>query len=279
VGFAILRVVLGVLLLAAAGLKLSDPSVDAFGGLELLSSPQWGMAAIEAEALLGLWLLAGVFPRLLWMAALTFFALLASASLYLGIEGQPSCGCFGAKLPVSPWYALGLDVVAVTALMWLRPPLGDRAEVPYSTILRRALLLVAGSVMVLTVGFGGLTWIYGSPYAVLTRFGAESISIEPGLTDIGNIQRLQTRSLTVVLRNQTDHPIRILGGTADCSCVTTDDLPVVVPARGTQPIQIKVIFRGQPAKFRRNFFLYTDDEDQPLAVARIQGRILEAVDP
>lgn len=93
------------LLLVTAGLKLVDPSPDAFSGLELLSSSRWRMAAIEAEALLGLWLLTGAHPRLLWLATMFCFSLLASVSVYLGIEGQSSCGCFGARLPVSPWYA------------------------------------------------------------------------------------------------------------------------------------------------------------------------------
>lgn len=61
-GFTITRLVLGVLLLTSAALKLFDPSPDTLSALELLSSPRWQMAAIEVEALLGLWLLTGGIP-------------------------------------------------------------------------------------------------------------------------------------------------------------------------------------------------------------------------
>jgi hypothetical protein len=88
-------VVLGLLLITTAGLKLFDPSPDTLGGLELLSSPHWRLAAIYAEAALGVWLLIGSLPRLLWVGALVGFSLLASASLYLAIDGQsfPQCSC------------------------------------------------------------------------------------------------------------------------------------------------------------------------------------------
>jgi hypothetical protein len=166
-GFTAVRIALGVLLLATAGLKFFDPSPDAFSGLELLSSPRWHMAAIEAEALLGLWLLRGAYPRLLWMAALSCFTLLASVSWYLGSEGQSSCGCFGAKLPVSPWYALGLDLIAVASLVWWRPRQRQQTAWPYSATMRRVLATASGAGVILAVIFGGLTWIYGSPYNAL----------------------------------------------------------------------------------------------------------------
>jgi hypothetical protein len=172
-GFTITRLVLGVLLLTTAALKLFDPSPDTLSALEMLSSPRWQMAAVEAEALLGLWLLTGAFPLMLWVAALLCFALLASVSLYLGIEGQSSCGCFGAKLPVSPWYAMGLDLAAIAALVGWRPHQGYR---PDSATMRRILAVAAGTGVILAVGFGGLTWMYGSPYEALLHVRGESIT-------------------------------------------------------------------------------------------------------
>jgi hypothetical protein len=217
--FTVVRILLGVLLIAAAGLKLFDRSPDPIERMGLLASPHWHMTAIEAEALLDLWLLTGAFPRLLWLAALLCFSLLGGMSLYLGIEGQASCGCFGAKLAVSPWYALGLDLAAVASLVWWRPRQGPRTEVPYSATVRGVLWIAAGSGAVLAVGFAGLSWIYGSPHEALLRLRGESMTVDPWVTDFGDCRRLETRSLSVRLTNQTDHAIQILGGTADCSCI------------------------------------------------------------
>ena len=212
-GFLVVRIALGVLLLATAGLKFVDPSPDALSGLELLSSPRWRMAAIEVEAFLGLWLLAGAFPRLLWSMALLCFALLAGVSLYLGIEGQSSCGCFGAKLPVSPWYAMGLDMTSVASLLWWRPRPRQQTEVSYSVALRRTLAVVAGAGAILVVGFGGLTWMYGSLSGVLVHLRDESMIVHPSVPDAGDGGRV-TDDVDVLPR-PLDLGERRLGTTAE----------------------------------------------------------------
>ena len=52
--------------------------------------------------------------------ALFAFALFAVVSGYEGVHGAESCGCFG-EVAISPWYAFALDVVAVGALILIRP--------------------------------------------------------------------------------------------------------------------------------------------------------------
>ena len=96
-GLTVVRVTLGVILLSASGLKLLSWGDDSGLGssLALLYDPFWRMAAVEVEALLGLWLLVGLWPRALWWSALLWFLLLSGTSFYLGLVGQPSCGCFG----------------------------------------------------------------------------------------------------------------------------------------------------------------------------------------
>lgn len=118
----IICLALGLLLLTAACLKLYDYSLDGVSRWAFLSSARLYIVVIAAEGGLGLWLLIGHPTRLLWFAALLFFAALAGVSVYLALAGQPSCGCFG-KLAVSPWYSFGLDMLAVAALVFFRPEL------------------------------------------------------------------------------------------------------------------------------------------------------------
>lgn len=119
-GFTIIRILLGMLLLAAAGFKAYAVWIDPNPVITIFSSPRWQVAFIELETVLGLWLLAGVYPSVGWLAALEAFSLFGTSSLYLAIVGQPSCGCFG-KVSVSPLYAFALDVMAVVALAYWRP--------------------------------------------------------------------------------------------------------------------------------------------------------------
>lgn len=90
----IVLIVLGLLLLATALLKAQGPSDGALGQNMILFSPRFRFAVMEAEAMLGLWLLSGWAKRMAWFFAATFFLVVAGISLSLGLIGQSSCGCF-----------------------------------------------------------------------------------------------------------------------------------------------------------------------------------------
>jgi hypothetical protein len=278
-GFTVVRILLGILLIVAAGLKLLDRSPDPLARAGWIFSPHWHLAAIEAEAILGIWLLTGAVPRLLWLVALLCFCLFASVNLYLGIEGQPSCGCFGAKLAISPWYALVLDLAAVASLVWWRPRQGHRTEMPYLAMLPRGLAVAGGSGVILVAVFGGLTWIYGSLPETLLHLRAEPLTIEPSVTDLGVIPSGETRSFTVWLTNHSNHPIRIIGGTVDCSCNATTDLPLTVPRRQAREVTIHAEFRGRARVFQRPFVLYAEDTSQPTVAGVVKGHVVESPEP
>jgi hypothetical protein len=272
VGFAVVRILLGAVLLGAAVLKVLWPG-DAFSfgsSLDWLSEPTWRLAAAEIEALLGVWLLTGLWKRALWWAALLWFCGLAGASLYLGVVGQPTCGCFGSKLPLSPWYAFGLDLAAVAALFLFQPPQVWRID---WVDLRRLLLTAAGAGGILAVLAGGLTWAYGSPGEALIQLRGESITVEPRISDVGDVQAPDVRSIPIRLVNHTDHPVCVYGGKADCSCVVWDDLPVMVPPHGDQSVTIRILFRGSPKPVKHSFLLFTDAPSQTAAYGEVRAKL------
>ncbi len=278
-GFKLVRIILGVLLLVTAGLKLFDPSPDSFSGLDLLSSPRWRMAAIEAEALLGLWLLTGAYPRLLWLTGVLCFSLLAGVSFNLGLEGRSTCGCFGASMSVSPWYALTLDVFAVCFLVWWRPLQKYQEDGSYAGNLHRVYTVVMGVIMILVIVFGGMTWIFGSPFVAIHFLRGESIAVEPITTHVGDVIAGDRRNFTIRLSNLRDRPVKILGGTAKCSCIATAELPIVIRPNETQQINVEINLGVSPGRFQRSFGLYTDDERQPEITAWFDGRIIESPSP
>jgi hypothetical protein len=277
-GWRVVSLLLGVLLLTTAGLKFFDPSPEAIDELANLFSQRWRMAAIEAEALLGLWLLTGVFPQLLWIAAFLGFTFLAGASLLLGIDGQPSCGCFGAKLPVNPWYTFGGDL-AVLAALWYWRPTSPSLSMDGDSLARSLLLglrRTAGIAVILAIGTGVLFAIDRSPLDALAFLRGESITIDPVVLDVGSGNFGEERMVPVRVTNHTDRAILITGGSADCKCVTTVDLPLLVPARETRTLQIKVRFVGKAGKFRQRFKLI--DENAIVTVAHVRGHTVNAPD-
>ncbi len=121
-GYDVVRIVLGLVLLTAAGLKGHQLATEPVPGTGLLTSRWFLIGVVEFELFFGLWLLFALYPRRTWQAALLCFSGFACVSLYKALSGEATCGCFG-RVPVNPWYRFMLDTAAVTALLrW--PPRG-----------------------------------------------------------------------------------------------------------------------------------------------------------
>jgi hypothetical protein len=265
-------VVLGVLLLAAAGLKAHGLALEPTGEHTLLSSPRLQIATVEVEVLLGLWLLSGQARRAAWAVALGFFGILAGVSLYLALIGQRSCGCFG-EVQVSPWLTLSLDVAAIVALVIWRPRAEDRGVQAswFGPVLKTA----AGALVILTLFVGAALALFDSPAEALAKLRGEAITVEPAVSEVGEGVRGEARVFRLSLTNQTAEPIRVVGGTTDCSCITTGDLPITLAPGETGSIAVRVRFSGSPGKFQHRFVLYTDAEQQRVVVARFAGRVTD----
>ncbi len=225
-GFTLLRLILGLILFLAAGLKAHQLATDPLetlahvsplpsgeGGVRaflplgegrvralapLLHSRPFLIAVVECELLFGLVLLSGIFgkgdrsnlperpdqppvgarcfaqigpvpfsePKVTWALSLLCFGGFALISLYKGISGDASCGCFG-RVPVNPWYTFGLDATAVLALVRWRPRGLPRSHL--NTFSRFATI-------------AALWLLVGTPVALATR--SEPVG---KLTDLGEV--------------------------------------------------------------------------------------------
>ena len=120
-GYDVVRILLGLVLLTAAGLKGHQLATEPAVGTGLLDSRWFLIGVVEFELLFGLTLLAGIFPKSTWIAALACFACFAGVSAVKAVLGDASCGCFG-RVPVNPWHTFGLDLTAIVALLRWQPP-------------------------------------------------------------------------------------------------------------------------------------------------------------
>jgi hypothetical protein len=208
--------VLAGLLLAAAGLKLQGMAVEPVARMGLFSMPAIQIGIIEFEIFLALWLLLGKQAIGSWVTALGVFAGFAAVSAYQGLIGRASCGCFG-QLSVSPWYACGIDLLVLLALILGRP---DFAAVRRQPRLLLASFLPAvyglvGAAIVLA-SLTSLAFVfYGSPDAALAHFRGERVSLYPKLVDVGTGFPGEQREARIEIVNRTDHAIRLIGGAKD----------------------------------------------------------------
>jgi hypothetical protein len=280
-GFVVVRWLLGMLLLAAAALKVAGLGVAAVGPIGIFSSPAFQVGVVGFEVFLALWLLSGRNLIGSWLMALGAFVAFAGVNLYLAWIGQASCGCFG-RLSVNPWYVLGLDVGILVALVAARPDLGPlwanpRAAV--SRVLAHAVLGLIGVAAVLAALAGVAYLGFGSPDAALAYLRGERISVRPWLVDIGAGAPGETRETVAELVNRTDEPVRLVGGTADCSCTVLGDLPVTIPAKESRTITVQLKLPRTPGIFKRDVLLLAEDNGLRAVPFRLAGRIKRPEQP
>jgi hypothetical protein len=270
-----LWVAVGLFLVTAAGLKAHGLAADPYSSDSIFFTPRLQIATIEVEVLLGLWLLSGWSARAAAVAASGFFGILGAASLYLALAGQRSCGCFG-RLTVSPWLTFIFDIAAIGALApcWYHRthPL-DRSPFAWlSGVLKTG---AGAAAFLVLIGGSFLLLAFDNPADAVARLRGESLTVDQGVSQLGDGVAGEKRTFTMRLRNHTDRPIRVVGGTTTCACIATKDLPIIVPPHDAQPMEVQMTFRGGTGRFQHRFVLYTDDEQQQVVVARFSGRVVE----
>ena len=128
---AVARWLLGALLVVAGALKIGHPVdlASAIAGFRLLPPELVAPLAVVLpyfEVLLGLYLLAGLFTRVVAWIAAAQFAIYAAAIASAVLRGIPAnCGCFGpGDTAVADWphVAFDLALAAVAAFIAIRAP-------------------------------------------------------------------------------------------------------------------------------------------------------------
>ncbi|NIT55627.1 MAG: hypothetical protein GWN00_05125 [Aliifodinibius sp.] len=119
---------LGILLLTTAVLKGWQLLTEPVTNEDIWSYRPFLILTVEFEIAFGIWLLSGLFKKAAWLAALTCFSLFSFITLYKGLSGAESCGCFGT-VHVNPWLTLfAIDLPAVIALSIFRQVLSFKCK-------------------------------------------------------------------------------------------------------------------------------------------------------
>jgi hypothetical protein len=145
------RILTACVLLTAAGLKGYQLSTEPSPDLGLLSNRWLLTLGLQIEIILGAWLLSGAARRWSWRAAGAMFAVFSAITLYKGLAGQSSCGCFG-RVEISPWYTLVLDLGILAALIGFRATPETPARQPARLKLRVSIAALLAAVCCITAG-------------------------------------------------------------------------------------------------------------------------------
>ncbi len=120
-GRSIIPKLLGLLLLMGAILKGHELLTRPVANADVWTNRVFLIFVVEFELALSVWLLSGLYKKAAWLAATACFSLFSCITLYKGLTGAASCGCFGT-VHVNPWITLFcIDLPAVAALVAFRP--------------------------------------------------------------------------------------------------------------------------------------------------------------
>ena len=240
----------GVLLLLAAGLKAVSDSTT---GITLpgVSASWLHLVSIAYQIALGSWLVSGAARPGAWLVACVTFALFLAVSLYNVRVGSASCGCFG-ELSVHPWWAAGLDMIVLLALLVIgRPSRSMRSAVVPAVLFAANFGFIIG-LLSLTAFFTGSTEL------ALASVRGESIVVTPAVLDFGSAAGGEAVEASATVHNRTAVTISVVGGTSDCSCATVGPLPVEVPPGESRAVTIRLRLPKEAGQVRRTSQLWTD---------------------
>jgi hypothetical protein len=256
--------VVGSVLLGAAALKLIGIPFDPVSASPLPLPPGVTLLVVEWELLLGTAMLLGLLPAVTRWAAVGTFAAFAAASGYAGWVGQADCGCFG-RLAVNPWAVCAFDVAAVT--LFARTGPGPAAARPGDW---RAVRVAGAAAVVFNGVVAGYAVRAGSLAGGLATLGGMELTADPPVIDYG--EQIGDRSVerSVRLVNHSDRPLRVSGGTSDCRCVATDDLPLTIAPGGAAAIRVRLKLPAGEGRFARTVWLWSD-ADRRLSEFRLTG--------
>jgi len=250
----VIEMTVGLGLLIAGGLKLAGLTGPALPAVGWTAALPVQVAAGMWEVVVGTLLVVGASRPLGWWLGIATFLGFTAVSLQLARQGVARCGCFGA-VPASPWQAFAIDVVALILLLTARSG-GQRS---LGGVRLRAVAGVGlGAVGMLGVAVVGGSLAFGSLTATLAHLRGATVEA-PSYLDLGAAPPGQTITNSAAITNWTDNPVRLIGGTSDCTCLTTGELPVTIPAGRTVEIAITLrVPRTTPGRLIRTIEIWTD---------------------
>ena len=248
---------LGLFLLIAAGLKLSGLHFGIIPEVQWLSVPRVQLAAAQWELVLGVWLISGTFRGGTWVASILTFGAFAFVSGSLGWVGVTDCGCFGV-IKASPWVTFGIDAGIMVVLAFTRPDLSfARGGIRQFGPVAASIAMLSG---ILVITLAAAVVRYGSIGAATAELRDNRVSA-PEYVDFGTCTPLVSYDGAVAIRNLTNHPIRLVGGTSDCSCLTTDGMPIEIPSDGQENVTVSLrLPLTASGTFTRLVKIWIDDE-------------------
>ena len=111
----------GLFLIGASVLKIHQLVTEPIISKGIWESWGFFLIQIPLEMGLGIWLVCGLFRKAGWLLGLIAFGGFIGVTLYKGLSGAESCGCFG-MVKVNPWITLSVIDIPIFVLLAIFGP-------------------------------------------------------------------------------------------------------------------------------------------------------------
>jgi thiol-disulfide isomerase/thioredoxin len=119
----------GIFLLGASVLKVHQLVTEPIISKGFWESWEFFLIQIPLELGLGIWLVSGLFRKAGWLLGFIAFGGFIGVTLYKGLSGAESCGCFG-MIKVNPWITLSAIDIPIFILLAIFRPKGEKLFPP-----------------------------------------------------------------------------------------------------------------------------------------------------
>lgn len=137
---------------------------------------------------------------------------------------------------------------------------------------RRNLPGIGGIAVVI---LGCIAWAmisFGSIYQAYLYAAGFRVTIEPTTITVQDGKLGEAGGAVLLIRNLTGRPVRLLGVSTSCTCVSTDKMPVVIPPHLTKELHV-MLKPGEPTAPRSEQIVvyHTDHPTAPRLVVKVTG--------
>jgi hypothetical protein len=242
VRYDVIRNLLSIVLLTAAGLKVHSLTADSHPHEAWLASRPLQIATISVEVGLAIGLISSPRNRGVWASAIGFFAIVAGVSLFTAIHGLPCC-CVGS-LKVPPWCMFGIDVAAIVTLCCCVPRRGNSSTGTSRWFEAKVGHIAAATASVLMAGafLGMAATRLPAGAAVLT---GHEFPIEVEYVDFGTIPQGGRAERLIELSNRTSEEVEIASISTTCNCLQLDLAPRLIAAGGSRAVRVLLDLREE----------------------------------
>ncbi len=135
--------------------------------------------------------------------------------------------------------------------------------------------VVCGGVVLGTLALVAV-WQFGSLRNLSLYLNGIDYVVDPMRVDVGSGTPGEKRTAAIHIRNLGFKPIQVVGLEVNCSCVSTESLPLAVKPREIRDFELVVSLGGANADFERVAMLFFDNHGKLRQVPiRITGRCID----